>query len=734
MTARTATRAAQAPDVQAQADTATPSSGGRVIVVLAVLFAISAVLAGVGAAADVETLTWIGMLGTVFFGAGASPLQPIRGLGLSTRLAVSSLLGFSVLLGVGALMADVHGLWHPVAAAVIVLAIAAGLHLLGLRAALPAGGLQSLRAETRMPRMVARGWLTRGRSTALGLAVIGDVVWLVTALAAGHINPGIGGLLTQISPAWFVGLILVLAAVAFSPRDERVLAFVVLSLILATTLTPALVYAAPRSQSAGKQVELTLLILRNHHIDPTSGIYPAYSAFFAGIAWMCRIGGISDPFGLSTYWPVVLSFLRVAELWLLFSRLNTSTRSRWLAVVLVVLVDGIGADYFSPQSVGYVMALGMFGLALRAVTPERAGDRSLGSWGTIWVLAVASLALAPTHELSPYIVAGTFVVLVVFGQASWWTVPVTLVPAAAWATLMHNVVKNYFSFTSLFDVSNFAPPKTISAPGLQRHPIVGLNSDALAIGIVVLIGFALVTVVRRRRDRRAWACLICPGVGLGLVAINPYGNEGIFRAALFGIPWLAALAVDALPPGGALRDRFSPAVWRGALLGLFVGLLATFSLAEYGMDGSSVLRQADYQAGIYFDRSAPPHSFIVPVGYGDSIAEGPFFAASSNLAATGLEWPSTVTAAMLQHGHPSTADLRELTTRLRRIAAAGGANAQSGLYIFWSPALLYYSEEYGLQAAAQTRGWLRLLRADPRWRVVYQRDGSYLFRLAPAST
>jgi hypothetical protein len=38
--------------------------------------------------------------------------------------------------------------------------------------------------------------------------------------------------------------------------------------------------------------------------------------------------------------------------------------------MLVLLVDSLGADYFSPQSIGYVVALGMVAFAMNGRTPR----------------------------------------------------------------------------------------------------------------------------------------------------------------------------------------------------------------------------------------------------------------------------------------------------------------------------------------------------------------------------
>ena len=99
---------------------------------------------------------------------------------------------------------------------------------------------------------------------------------------------------------------------------------------------------------------------------------------------------------------------------------------------------------------------------------------------------------------------------------------------------------------------------------------------------------AAVALLRRRSELEAWALAACPGVGLLLVAVNPYGQEGIFRAVLFGIPWLAILASDLF----AARTRGSSI----ALLVVCVCLVSTFLISSFGLDGATVIRKSDLAA------------------------------------------------------------------------------------------------------------------------------------------
>jgi GT2 family glycosyltransferase len=664
-----------------------------------VVFAAARVLALPGLALGAE-------LGVLFLGVGTAPLQLRTDVGLSVRLGVAGLVGLVAALLIGTIMV-LGPLWYPEVAAVLVLAVAAVVH-----AAAWSSAWDEL-ARWRALHPVK--WPPSRISYSLACTLAGTSLWLSCAIGTGHVVPGIGGFLTQITPLWYAGVLLVLAGItlAWGEPQQRYALIAVTSLVLCLTLTPALVYGMPRSQSAAKHIALVQMILHAHHLHTGDGIYFAYSGFFAAIAWLCRVAGASDPLGLATFWPVVMGLVRLAELSFLFGQTIHGRHRRWVAITLVVLVDAIGGDYFSPQAVGYVIGLGVYGLAVSS--PDVLGPRLVAT-----LLIASGLALAPAHELSPYIIGGVLVVLAAFGcgRPRWGGLAI-LVPAGLWALINNGVLGGYLSLSSLGDLSNFAPPHTPTAPGLTRAPMVAISSYALALGLLVLAVGAVIGFVRNRRHPWAWAYLASAGVGALLLIANPYGNEGIFRCSLFGIPWLALMAVHAVNRPPALV-RY--AGWAA----LSAGLLVTFLLAEFGLDASGVMRRSDLAAWRTFAGHAPPNSDLLSVGFGDMPGDVPMSGPHPSL----IGFEQLADRATERAGRPRPADLTALLTRYEALAERQTGGHAGGLYAISSPVLTWYGREYGLERPSQGRRWLALLRASPAWRLVYARDGTYMFRAA----
>jgi hypothetical protein len=680
---------------------------------LSALFGVSLAVAGAGYLLDIGALRLAGVLGALFFGVGTAPLQLSERPGLAMRLGVAGVMGLSVSLLVGTVMVLVP-IWQPLLAAVILGGAAVGVHAQGCRRALPA--LRSLGSF----RSLGRRWrpaLDGSSACTLG----GTVLWWVAALGLGHVVPGVGGFLPDISPLWYAGLVLLLGAIVLARgKSEAHAMFALVSLVAALTLTPAMAYGTPRSLAAAKHVDLVQLILRAHHLDPRSGIYEAYSGFFSAVAWVDDLARVHATIGLAAYWPFFIGLVGLAELRFLFGRVTSSRYRIWVCMTLVVLVNAIGADYFSPQSVGFVLALGIYGLALEPGWPDL-GDRM-----RIALLTLAGCSIAVTHELSPFIAGGVLVVLVIFRAARPWYMPAAcIVPAILWAMLNWQEVERYGTNGHIGSLSNFVPPKTISTLGLQRLPIVGESSHALLLGLLVLIVLAGVGFVRTMRHESArkaptWGFLICAGMGLIAITFNSYGNEGIFRAALFGIPWLAVLAMQAVPG--------NPPLWVSAAFGaVAVGLLGTFLIAMFGLDNVYVIRPADFEAYQAYEAQAPASSFILDLSYGDLPDSVTF-----PLPGHSVGWASVVTPASLGPGQLDAADASALARRYISYAAGDGASARE-LYAIWSPSSAEYSVDYGLETLAQAQKWRELLAASPDWQVVFHRDGTYLYRVVPPS-
>ena len=711
-------------------DVAVAAAGDRTdsngVLLLAGMFAVALVVLLIGAVTGVQALRVIGALGSLLLGLGAAPFQLNRDLALGTRFGLAVLVGISWLLIVGAIMADIPGLWAPAVAAGLSVLISLPLHAAGVARALPGRDVVSLRRRLRHLRRD----LPADLSASIVLTLVGTVLWLVPALTTHDPAPGDGGLLAVISPVWFVGVAFVVTGLVVGRRQGGWGAVPVTILALATTLTPSLVYGSPKDVTAFKQILLTQYVLAHHHINPTSGIYPAYSSLFSGTAWVAQSTGIRDLFGIATFWPALMAPLRVIALALLARRATDEPGRRWIMVLLVVLTDAFGQDYYSPQSVGYILAFLVVALLMQGP------DLRLNRRWLPWLALLAGIAGAPTHELSPFIAVGALIILVLLGRAPRWAPLPVLLPALAWAGVVHNAVGHLLSFGQLFDLSNFRPPSTSASAGLARSSVIGLQSHMWLASLVVLSLAALVGFLSNIRSRSAWAYILCPAVGLAAVAANPYGNEGIFRASIFGIPWLAlsAALVAGLPDGSRLRRiagrerrRISAALVTGGLVIVGLAFLGSFLIGDYELDGLRSLQRPDWTVAQRFARLATPDSLIMVMGTGENPIEAPPF----TVRYQSTDWVNWVNLGYPIPLHPTERSLERLERQLRSFESARSGGGPRPIYVWWARTQVAYDAAYGVYSRPSFDRWLTLLKRSRAWSIADRANGSYVFRLRP---
>ncbi|MGD0980861.1 MAG: hypothetical protein ABR946_05190 [Solirubrobacteraceae bacterium] len=691
------------------------TAAGRLLVsALAVVFLL---LFALGFVWRSEALRLIGVFGVSLLGVGAAPCQLADRLSFGERCGIAVTVGLSVPVLVGTMMV-LAPLWDPVVCAAIIALAAAGAHVVGARRSMIALRRAHLRAIPQLPSLRDR---TRAAQISSGLTVVGTALWLFGALRLGPNSLGPGGFLPDISYAWYAGLVMLVAAIALA-RDgsETQIAVPVLMLIAAVTLTPSIVYGEPNSQSAIKHVALVQQILQFPRLHPDQSIYYTYSGFFSAIAWLCRIARVANPIGLATYWSPLIALLGAIELRFLFGRVIRSGHRCWIGVMIATLADSVGQNYFSPQSEAFVIALGAFALVI-------AGRRSLpiARGMTLALFVLAALALAATHELTPYIAGGVLIVLAVFRLVKpRWAPVAMLVPAGAWAALHQHVLAGFVNFNTLGDLTNFKPVPTLASPGLVRQPIVGLSTDALVLGMLMLVALAVIGFVRNRGRGSGWGFIIAAGVGLVFIAVNPYGNEGVFRATLFAIPWLTLIGLAAVR-----KPR-----WRWpALTVVTTAFVACYLVSSFGLDAGDVVRASDVRVLDAYIHDAPPGSYHLEIAASGDLPT------SLNPDVHNLIWNALWDGTNLQQVElhatlkPTPADLATLTAAYIAYAAKFGHTPPANLFAVYSPAAAQSSVQYGVESIANSHEWLQLFVASPQWKVVYASDGSFLFRYRPVT-
>ncbi|MCU1427328.1 MAG: hypothetical protein JWL83_1328 [Actinomycetia bacterium] len=646
-------------------------------------------------------------------GLGTAPLQRLQRVAISAYAALSVAISLSLLVVLATAMVEV-GWWHPVPVLTVCALAAVAMHVDMCRRFMltpPAAVASSSRRQIRRdaPADVATGGplrrllaiVRRSESVSILWTAVGTTLWLAGALTTRHVVVGPRGLLASLPVIWFVGVACVLLGFATARRDrEWQAAVAVFCLLGAVTATPAIIYDAPRYHWSSKHLGVVDYIRVHGAVDARIDIYHSWPGLFAGVAALADALRLPSLIGFAMWWSTAMGVFRLIAFRFLAGRFVGSGYRCWLGALLYVLADSIAQDYFSPQAIGVVFVLLVFGLA---VWPSD----GLNERARLLLIFLASSAVAVTHQLSPYFLVLGVGALVVFRLARPWWIPALVgAPAATWALWHQRVVSRFVPSRGVGSVGNIVPKHNLS--DIFNHPRVAAQVTALMLGCVLLAVTAVIAAVRQR-DRGARGLAACAASPAAVLVVTAYGNEGILRVALFALPWLAMLAVR---PWSGRRLRRLGGVKVVAALLLVCYLVASFTL-EWEFAG----RKDEWQAVRLFENSAPSNSVIMysgsTTGPSRSTARYPDF---YWLARGGY-------VVRLHNRYDPALDLQDLT---RRLVVNWPAPAY---FLLVDDTIKAHGDSYGPLDAAEYDAFAGAVSRSPNWRPVFTERHTVLYRM-----
>jgi hypothetical protein len=549
------------------------------------------------------------------------------------------------------------------------------------------------------------------------------------------------GLIQALPPLYFVSLGIlvisfVLAWVRPRPRFPE-LVVGVMSLVVLLQSAPGIIDSEPRFGSAWLTAGFTDFVAQTGRVLPGIDARFSWPSFFTAMAFVDRAGGIPNAILILRYWPVFINLLYLPPVYLIAKLVLRDDKRAMLALWLFPFANWVGQDYFSPQSVAYLLylvllcvVLGPYGASRKAMIPwlrQRAGKRAAGShrereqppddWHpqtpahaiTLLLVMLALCAAIDTgHQLTPVFAVATVAVLVFFGRSRLVAWPfVMFLIAAGW--VCYGAVAfwaGHFSaiFGGLGSVSsNYAVDLRLH--GNAAHSRIN-DVRLLVVAVIYVLAVIGFFAARKMRTDRATAAILMI-TPLVTIAGQSYGGEAGLRAFLFSLPGALCLAAMALTSvGPALR-----VILTGALMAV---LIPGFLLARWGNEIFERVLPGEISAMTTLYRTAPPGSAMM--GLADSITWeymdiGEFHYLSSNIA----KYATTT-------GVPSPPALvRGLAGQLRR-------NPRGGYLIITQAQLEDDQSAYGLSASWETAVEQQLTQSG-LFRLIYSNSASKIYQV-----
>jgi hypothetical protein len=568
------------------------------------------------------------------------------------------------------------------------------------------------------------------------------------------------GLLQALPPTYFAAFALLLvgfaAAAASDELNPWLLGAYVATLIVLLHGTTPLLYAEPRYAWTYKHLGVINFIGGTGHADRQIDVYNNWPAFFAANAWLSRAVGVG-PILYAGWAQLFFNLVDAAAVRFALRGVTADERVLWAATLLFVLGNWVGQDYLAPQAFGFTLSLIVLGLCLRclpAATRRRplwngrpAATRRhaplwigrapgssrrmyglrrsqsrfdilappLGSRAALLAAGLCYLAVVVSHQLSPLLLIVDIAALAVLLRRVPLWIPMAMIAVEVWwLALAWPFVHAHFAIFDPGGGGAAAPDRNLAdaLPGAA----VAFYSPPFV--MLCLAALACVGLVRRwRAGRRDFVIMCLVAAPVLAVALQSYGGEGIYRAYLFALPWLAFLAASAFV--SAASRAWAVRLRCGRLLVASAVVAACLLFAYFGQELANRIPSDDVRAATWYEQHAPADSLRI------NLAPNAPDRLTARYPLVSLADPPSLLAQPGFAGHRlGAADIPRLETYIRR---QGNHRA----YVVLTRGQENYARLNGLLPTRSVSSLAAALERTPAFRLVYRRASAWIFEYLP---
>ncbi|WP_329084638.1 MULTISPECIES: hypothetical protein [unclassified Streptosporangium] len=480
------------------------------------------------------------------------------------------------------------------------------------------------------------------------------------------------GLISAMPLTAFAAILLMLVAffVTIAQNTDRkfLLLFQIAAITFALHGAAALIEDEARFHTAYVHAGFVEYINRTGEASAILDARLAWPGFFALVGFITKAAGVTDLTTIMRWTPLLSNLLYLLPFVLILRQVVATTRARWFAALLFVIVQWIGQDYFSSQGFTYAIYLAFVAIVLRWFGKVEPRDKPMPAKGPIRRLLARLDGLTPgelphstgvydraimlivliglfatataSHQITPFMMLGALTGLILLRRSSLsWGLPFFLgLMVLAWISYqtvtfwsghidqlfggLGRILENLQSNTG--DRIDGSDPK---------HALVLMARLGICGVILTLAAAGLFRRLRRGVGDRAALLLLCvPVLALGL---QNYGGEIGLRIYLFALPGACILAAYAFFPNlpAGTEDapeetvpirrrniRFNPELTRRISLLLAAGcamvLAMVFLVARYGNEQFERVSASEVAAMHYVYEHDKPSArvlYLVPL-------------------------------------------------------------------------------------------------------------------------
>jgi hypothetical protein len=503
--------------------------------------------------------------------------------------------------------------------------------------------------------------------------------------------------------------------------------------------TPMMLDQTPFASGTFKHYGVVDYLVHGGPLSDPHDVYQQWPGFFAAAAGLVRLSGRS-PLSYANWAQLFFETLNVIVLFAIARRFAPRNRVvPYIAVLLFLVVDWEGGEYYSPQTTAFEVSLlfQFFLLPLLDPTRLRWPFRNwswlrippTSSWGdgSTTAIGMATRTVVPvalfgtiviTHQLSPYIIFAGVAALWVVGILRHRLIMLALAIMVIAYPLLHLTAVDANSVLSGFDFSNATGVHGFAA----SSPAQELGSDLAK--VICLIFWGATAVCGLSYGRRFGIVLIpaiLAAVPLSLILVSNYDGEGIYRVFLFSSPWCALIIAMRL-----VDLRFSAAL-RLAVLGCWTlfSALGSAQAQDFGQYPIQQVPSDEITASAYFLDHAPVNSTLVMAsGTFPGRLNGRYVFHNATQSANDPELD----------GYPQFQGNKLEQMTPKALASAVTELAEGPAYLVIAQSMYAYQDYYGVFAPGTLQTLAPRLETSAYWKIWYKSDGTIILQALPNGT
>lgn len=527
----------------------------------------------------------------------------------------------------------------------------------------------------------------RGQRGALAVLGVGLALGVIALVRSDENAIGEFGLIQALPPMYYVAVAVVIGTLVWALGREfeatSILASGVVALVILVQGSATLVESAARFPTAWVHAAFTESIIVTGHASPNLDARFSWPGFFAGAGTLTDVSGVGDPTVWLRWASVVLLLCYLPPLLVIGRATLPGWRGPWIGLIVFVMVDWVGQDYFAPQTIGFILYLVIIAVSvtwLRRVdagvvsariqgwaetpltlirrqvgdflhacrrTEEPAEQRTTSGFrvAILIVTAFLVLALVGTHQLTPAALIVVLFLLAILGRLRPWPmVGFTFVAMLGW--LSYGAEPFWSGHLSQI-FGNIGKIDEVFGSGVESR-VAGSPAHLFVVKIRMIFalavwGLALLGVLRLWKvGRKVSVPLLVLLAGPGFVLVSQsYGGEGVLRLFYYSLPGAAMLIGGLFAPRASNPGRRWLAAAGVTVLLLFPALL----VAKWGNEAFERVSVSDLQIERALLDVAPSGSTVVSLGYGGATTYDALVSFNSRPDLL-VAWPLTTVAAV----------------------------------------------------------------------------------------